>query len=100
MMIQAEGQPHYRDNLGIYHIEILAAERLKATFPSSTGIPEDVELQLATTNPRATWTAHRHGNLYKAIAIPFSPEAYVFRQEILREGKLIAGSQQFYAIKK
>ena len=42
--------------------------------------------------------ARLHGNTYQAIAIPFSPEAYVFRLEILREGKLTAGAQQFYAI--
>lgn len=85
MVIRAEGEPRYGDNLSICHIEILASDRLKATFPSSTGIPEEVELQLAATVPRATWTARLHGNTYKAIAIPFSPEAYVFRLEILRE---------------
>ena len=76
----------------------LAADRLQADFPSSTGIPEGVELQLSATEPRVAWTARLHGNTYKGVAIPFSPEADVFRLEILREGKLIAGSQQFYAI--
>jgi hypothetical protein len=100
MTIGADGKPSYPDHLSICHIRVLANDRLQADFPSSTGIPEGVELQLSATEPRATWTARLHGNTYQAIAIPFSSEAYVFRLEILREGKLIGGAQQFHAISR
>jgi hypothetical protein len=98
MTIGTDGKPYFADSLNICHIEILAADRLRADFTGSTGIPEGVELQLSATEPRVAWTASLHGNTYKAIAIPFSPEAYVFRLEILRDGKLIGGAQQFFAI--
>ena len=99
MVIGPDGSASYRDNLGIRHITIEADDSLLADFPSKNTFME-VHLQLSAMQPRATWTARAEDTTYKVTAIPFSEEAYVFRLEVLRGGKLIAGAQEFYAICK
>jgi hypothetical protein len=51
------------------------------------------------------YTERREGSRWRSqrelpYQVTYSPEAYPFRFEVLREGKLISGAQQFYAIKK
>jgi len=104
MEIGADGKSCYDDNLSICHIEIKPDGSLEACFPGSVG-NDGVHLQLEAVEPearapRVRWTAVLQGNTYTAFAIPFSEEAYVLRLEVLRDGKLIAGAQQFYAICK
>jgi hypothetical protein len=99
MIIGSDGKVSFRDNLGIRSIKIEPDDSLKADFPSKNTFME-IHLQLSGMEPRATWTARAEDTTYKVTAVPFSEEAYVFRLEILRGGKLIGGEQQFYAICK
>jgi RNA polymerase sigma factor (sigma-70 family) len=105
MLIDSKEVVRYDDNHSISHIEITTEDNLKAYFPDKKlgrGKTHFVDLkrspQLSAMKRRSVWSTEIDGDTYEATAIPFSPEAYVFRLEILHDGKLIAGAQEFYAI--
>jgi RNA polymerase sigma factor (sigma-70 family) len=103
MVIAANGVVSYPDapGPGISHIEIKAGGVLIAYFPDKKlgwGKRDTVTLKRSGKLPREVWTYTVKGGTYKATAIPYSPEMYMFRLEILTDGKLVAGAQQFYAI--
>jgi len=99
MIIGADGHVTFRDNLGICSIKIEADDSLDADFPTKDTF-KTTHLRLSAKEPRAMWTARAKDTTYKVTAIPFSEEAYVFRLEMLRGGKLIGGAQQFCPICK
>lgn len=102
MEISSNGVPTFRDNLGICHIEIASNDRLQANFPVEDTTNGEhfrtVLLEVTAVDPRITWTARcKNGTLFKVTAIPYSAEQYVFRLEVLRDRKLVAGGQEFYS---
>lgn len=103
MQIGDDGRITYTDDPpGICRISVLEDDRLKAAIPAERGMRTGVVLPLATTpgpQRRASWSAEIDGHTYRATAVPFSSNVYIFQLETLLNGKLIAGSQEFYAIK-
>lgn len=109
-MILANGdKPHYDDSLNICHMQIEADGSLKADFPDSARPSQfrEIHLQFSGSQPRPqdvwadrrdVWIARLKDKTYRAIAIPFSTELYLFRLEIRQNEKLIAGVEQFYGI--
>ncbi|MDA1049938.1 MAG: TIGR03067 domain-containing protein [Planctomycetota bacterium] len=101
MQIAADGTISYTDKpLSISPLAVLEDDRLTAAFRDARGMPADVTLPLVTTaaQHRASWSAEIDGHTLRVTAIPYSDTVYVFRLEKLRDGKLIEGSQQFFAI--
>jgi hypothetical protein len=102
MIIGKNGVITYDDgSMNIGHLEITANGSLNAEFPDKKlgrGKWNDVTLNLSNTKRCAVWTRVIKNDTYKVTAIPYSSSAYVFRLEIINNGKLIAGAQQFYAI--
>jgi hypothetical protein len=102
MKIGPDGAVSYDDTpLAISHVEITADGMLQAEFPDSTlgrGKWHTLTLKKVSTQPRVVWSAVSGDKTYQATAIPFSPRAYVFRLEVRRNGRLISGAQQFYAV--
>jgi len=102
MIVAEDGVVTYDDSpLGICQVEIMRNGTLKAGFPDKDlgrGKWHTVTLNLSTNEPRTVWTTVIKDDTYKVTAIPFSPNAYVFRLEIRNNDKLVAGAQQFYAI--
>ena len=88
-------QPHV-----ICHLEVHSNDRLTATFNDSSGKPREVTLPLVTRadQKRASWSAEVDGHTLRATAVPYSSNVYILRLEKLLNGKLIEGSQEFYAI--
>jgi hypothetical protein len=105
MAIDAKGVITYPDSPGpvICHIELLEDGGLKAEFPDKElgrGKWHTVTMKLSAKEPFTVWTATMKGDTYKVTSMPYSPEAHIFRLEILTDGKLVAGAQQFFAIRE
>lgn len=101
MQIAEDGTISYADRPhGICHLSVSDDNRLTAAFRDARGMPTEITLTLVTTaaEQRASWSAEVDGHTLRATAIPYSDNVYVFRLEKLRDGKLIEGEEQFYAI--
>jgi RNA polymerase sigma factor (sigma-70 family) len=103
MTIDENGVVSYPDvpPPGICHMKIKANGVLVAEFPDKElgrGEWHTITLKLSTIEPRPRWNTTHNGDTYQVTAIPFSPEAYIFRLEIFTKGKLVAGAQQFFAL--
>ncbi len=95
MIIGGDKEIRYTDNLGICHIRIAEDGSLEAHFP---GEKQPTHLQITETETRMVWKAVKGDKIFRATAMPFSAELYAFRLEILRDGEVIGGAQQFYAL--
>ena len=109
MIIGNDGRVTYSDTpgMGICHLEITEDDRIKVKFPDTKfarGKSETMTLklsaELSNKERRSVWTAVVGDVTYKATAVPYSPKAYVFRLEVIANGKLSAGAQQFYALEQ
>src|ERR1035441_10594385 len=97
VMILTNMEVRYGENLGICSIRVGEDGSLEADFP---GERTSLHLQIANTEPRTVKKSRKAGKTFQATAIPFSPELYAFRLEILQDGKLIGGAQQFFSLAK
>jgi hypothetical protein len=95
MIVAAGKKIQFRDHLGIQHIRIHANGTLTANFP---GKINPLRLQITNHKPRLVWETIEGGKVHRVTAIPFAPEMYAFRLEVLEDGKITGGAQQFYAI--
>ncbi|HEV3387108.1 MAG TPA: sigma-70 family RNA polymerase sigma factor [Gemmata sp.] len=108
MEFSPTGSVSYPDKPGpcICHLEVNEDGSLNAEFPDKNlgrGRWSTITLKLSVKESqaafRAVWTAGHQGDVYKATAIPYSPGLYLFRLEILTDGKLVAGAQQYFGIR-
>jgi RNA polymerase sigma factor (sigma-70 family) len=108
MELSPTGSVSYPDRPGpcICHLEVNEDGSLNAEFPDKNlgrGRWNTITLKLSVKESqaafRAVWTAGHQGDDYKATAIPYSPGLYLFRLEILTDGKLVAGAQQYFGIR-
>jgi RNA polymerase sigma factor (sigma-70 family) len=108
MEFSPTGSVSYPDRPGpcICHLEVNEDGSLKAEFPDKNlgrGRWNTITLKLSVKESqaafRAVWTASHQGDVYKATAIPYSPGLYLFRLEILTDGKLVGGAQQYFGIR-
>lgn len=97
MIVALNKKIQFGDNLGIHHIRIHPDGTLSANFP---GKVNPLHLQITRHKPRLVWETIDGGKLHRVTAIPFTPQLYAFRLEVLEDEKLIGGTQQFFAIPK
>lgn len=102
MQIAEDGTISFDDNpMGICHLDVTDEDRLRVGFPDpelGRGRTRVRTLDLVAAEPRLTWERQSEDVTYRATATPFSPKAYVVRIEVIRDDKVIAGSQQFFAL--
>ena len=97
VMVLTNREVRYGENLGICHIRIAEDGSLEVDFP---GERTTLQLEVVNTEPRTVWKVAKGDKTFQATAIPFSPELYAFRLEILQDGKLMGGAQQFFSLPK
>ncbi|WP_442508634.1 WD40 repeat domain-containing protein [Novipirellula sp. SH528] len=102
MQIDADDCISYSDAKSLCQMTLLEDDRLKVVFHNEREIGTDVTLPLVTGasgQQRAVWSAEIDGYVYRVTSIPFSTRGCLFRLEKRRDGKLVDGSVQFFAVK-
>ncbi len=102
MQIGGDGSITYGDGQVLAGMTLHDDDRLKIAFRDEDEIWTDMTLPLVSSpgpRQRAAWSAEFLGYVYHVTAIPFSDKGCVFRLEKRQDGKLIDGSQAYFAIK-